>query len=379
MNAYEALGLAPGTTDPAAIRRAYAEKLRVHRPDTDPAGFARIRAAKDYLLGAGAASARPPDDPSDDEPDDDPVDESAPRPREPEPEPRAKPTRRLDEQLANLLANGTQAARINAARNLVANPGWVAEIRSSHDVIRLAEEIAFDQPEVAGKLGAIWFESARGDERQAYSLDELDRRRALATLAGSYPVPARRVIFAMALGTPSTDPSLSGDLALLEAVFPSRPPDDPLLPWLQKVQPSDPLTLRLAEVRRRGPKAEKTRGTGRRAASTPPRKRAKEPTPTAVVIGLVFLVNVVRMCMKSPAPPPPTSDLLEPWRRPQIGFPPSVDPLRPKPGDGALSDEELRRLIDDVGKSTAPGGAVRKVLDRMRQPPPEAKDPPPSK
>lgn len=374
MNAYEALGLAPGTTDPAAIRRAYAEKLRIHRPDEDPAGFARIRAAKDYLLGAGAASARPPDDASGDEPDDDRVNAPAPPPREPEP--RAKPTRRLDEQLANLLANGTQAARINAARNLVANPGWVAEIRSSRDVIRLAEEIAFDQPEVAGKLGAIWFESARGDERQAHSLDELDRRRALATLAGSYPVPARRVIFAMALGTPSTDPSLSGDLALLEAVFPSRAPDDPLLPWLQKVHPSDPLTLRLAEVRRRGPKAEKTRAAGRRAASTPPRKRAKEPTPVAVIIGMVFLVNVVRTCMKSPAPPP-TSDLLEPWRSPPIRFPPSIEPLRPKPGDGGPLDDDMRRLIDDIGKSVPTDEAVRRFLERKRQPPPEAKDPPP--
>jgi len=50
MNPYEVLGVARGETDPAVIRRAYAEQVRLHRPDEDPEGFRRVRAAYEMLL-----------------------------------------------------------------------------------------------------------------------------------------------------------------------------------------------------------------------------------------------------------------------------------------------------------------------------------------
>ncbi|MFO0933421.1 MAG: J domain-containing protein [Planctomycetota bacterium] len=48
MNPFEALGLAP-TADRAAIRRAYAQGVRLHRPDDDPAGFRAVRDAYELL------------------------------------------------------------------------------------------------------------------------------------------------------------------------------------------------------------------------------------------------------------------------------------------------------------------------------------------
>lgn len=48
MNPFEALGLAP-TADRAAIRRAYAQGVRHHRPDDDPAGFRAVRDAYETL------------------------------------------------------------------------------------------------------------------------------------------------------------------------------------------------------------------------------------------------------------------------------------------------------------------------------------------
>ncbi|MBL9087489.1 MAG: J domain-containing protein [Planctomycetia bacterium] len=48
MSPFEALGLAP-TTDRAAIRRAYAQGVRLHRPDDDPAGFRAVRDAYETL------------------------------------------------------------------------------------------------------------------------------------------------------------------------------------------------------------------------------------------------------------------------------------------------------------------------------------------
>lgn len=49
MNCWHILGIAP-TGDEAAIKTAYAALVRVHRPDRDPAGFRRIRAAYEEAL-----------------------------------------------------------------------------------------------------------------------------------------------------------------------------------------------------------------------------------------------------------------------------------------------------------------------------------------
>ena len=48
--AWKLLGLKPGD-DAGAVRKAYADRLRAMDPDGDPAGFARLRAARDAALG----------------------------------------------------------------------------------------------------------------------------------------------------------------------------------------------------------------------------------------------------------------------------------------------------------------------------------------
>ena len=49
MNCWQTLGIAP-TGDEAAIKAAYAALIRQHRPDRDPAGFRRVRAAYEEAL-----------------------------------------------------------------------------------------------------------------------------------------------------------------------------------------------------------------------------------------------------------------------------------------------------------------------------------------
>jgi len=49
MNCWQTLGIAP-TGDEAAIKTAYAALIRQHRPDRDPAGFRRVRAAYEEAL-----------------------------------------------------------------------------------------------------------------------------------------------------------------------------------------------------------------------------------------------------------------------------------------------------------------------------------------
>ena len=49
MNCWQTLGIAP-TGDEAAIKTAYAVLIRQHRPDRDPAGFRRVRAAYEEAL-----------------------------------------------------------------------------------------------------------------------------------------------------------------------------------------------------------------------------------------------------------------------------------------------------------------------------------------
>jgi hypothetical protein len=58
MTAWTVLGMAP-TADGAAIRRAYARKLKLTRPDEDPEGFQRLLRARDAALDEAAAIADP--------------------------------------------------------------------------------------------------------------------------------------------------------------------------------------------------------------------------------------------------------------------------------------------------------------------------------
>jgi len=56
MSAWTLLGIAP-TADVAVIRRAYARKLKLTRPDEDPEGFQRLVQARDTALNEAAAIA----------------------------------------------------------------------------------------------------------------------------------------------------------------------------------------------------------------------------------------------------------------------------------------------------------------------------------
>ena len=52
MDCWHILGIAP-TRDEAAIKRAYAQLLKKHRPDRDPDGFIRLREAYETALAGG--------------------------------------------------------------------------------------------------------------------------------------------------------------------------------------------------------------------------------------------------------------------------------------------------------------------------------------
>lgn len=311
MSAYETLGLAPGTTDPAAIRRAYAVKLREHRPDVDPAGFARIRAAKDFLLGKGT------DDPE--SPLDDAWHEPASPPPETDVERRVVAVSEWEVRLAAALRGDSQDERIALARELMASPARVAEISHANDVVRLAEEIAFDAPMLAKELGAAWWAVARSDERRHVSLGEVDRRRAITSIAASYPKAARHAVYAMALGTPSTDPRLAQGVLELERAFRGKPERDPLFPWLKESCPSDPLTRRLSRYRR-------THGTTLDAEAAQDvvafiRRRSRVTTRLVVIVWTVALFLLIALLIlrlgEKPPPPPPSFDV-PPSRLPEI-------------------------------------------------------------
>lgn len=56
---WEILGIDP-TDDPAQIRRAYSRALRIHRPDTDPKGFQRLREAYERCSEPSYVPSAPP-------------------------------------------------------------------------------------------------------------------------------------------------------------------------------------------------------------------------------------------------------------------------------------------------------------------------------
>ena len=58
MSCWQTLGIAP-TSDEAVIKKAYAARIREHRPDRDPDGFRRVRAAYEAAL-ASCAFVQPP-------------------------------------------------------------------------------------------------------------------------------------------------------------------------------------------------------------------------------------------------------------------------------------------------------------------------------
>ena len=58
MNHWHTLGIPP-TRDEAVIKRAYAQKLKQHRPDRDPQGFIALRAAYEEALAYSAGEAAP--------------------------------------------------------------------------------------------------------------------------------------------------------------------------------------------------------------------------------------------------------------------------------------------------------------------------------
>ena len=49
MSCWEVLGLEP-QADSRTVKRRYAQLLKVHRPDTDPQGFQRLREAYEQAL-----------------------------------------------------------------------------------------------------------------------------------------------------------------------------------------------------------------------------------------------------------------------------------------------------------------------------------------
>ena len=63
MNCWQILGIAP-TSDEAVIKQAYAARIREHRPDRDPEGFRRVRAAYEEALASCAFTQAPAASPS---------------------------------------------------------------------------------------------------------------------------------------------------------------------------------------------------------------------------------------------------------------------------------------------------------------------------
>jgi hypothetical protein len=348
VNPYDVLGLPRGTSEPGAIRRAYAEKLRQHRPDLDPAGFARIRWAKDALLEARAADVGRAGALSDEESDGEAAAEpEVPPTRSSRPGPRAgTDSHDLGAELGDVLANGQMPDKVAFARRLLAMPAGFSDVRDPHRIVALAEAIAFAYPTLAGSIASGWWESAGVRERASISLAELDRRRVIAGLAANRSQPARRAVFAIATGVPSTDVRLAQDVTVLESELRKLRSIDPLIVWLLKTAPTDPLCERVKAWEERRRSAERR---SREAAAHS--RDAGNRRSTWIVCGLVasLAVSLSRGCNA----PGVTSS------------PPALPRFVPKAP--ILSDEEWREVLDEALKDSGVDGSIRKALDDARR------------
>ena len=175
------LGIEP-TRDAAAIRRAYAARLKTIRPDEDPQGFARLRQAYERALAFAASS---------------PVSAEQPKAPEPSPPPKPEPPLAPPAPVTQPQASSTAAegmADLLSRRDVLAAAQWLVEARRSmrlglQDDIRLADQLGwtmardftlpYEQVEKAAVLLG-WTTHANG----AWAADLKARLEAEAWLAG---------------------------------------------------------------------------------------------------------------------------------------------------------------------------------------------------
>lgn len=127
MSPWDLLGLEPGA-ERAAIRRAYADRLRAMDPEADPHAFQRLRGARDAAL-AGEERAFPEEAPP--QPPSSPRSEPVTATRDPTPPPPAEMVPTIEPDMA----------AIDRLRDLVMDPGADP---SSDEIVELADRILAD-------------------------------------------------------------------------------------------------------------------------------------------------------------------------------------------------------------------------------------------